>query len=159
MSGTGVPINGSNLRNRVVYTEVIDQENTDVPEWRAATFYSYDPHGNVDTLVQDYGPNSVMGQDTGNRFKTMTYDFDLISGKVNQVSYQPGLADGFYHQYSYDAENRITGVRSSTGFDPVGERCGVYVLPAWAAGKDADRKPAIAGDRLCLYVARLAEID
>ena len=55
-----------------------------------------------------------MGQDTGNRFKTMTYDYDLISGKVNQVSYQPGKADGFYHQYSYDAENRITGVRSST---------------------------------------------
>ena len=44
----------------------------------------------------------------------MVYDYDLISGKVNQVSYQPGLADGFYHQYSYDAENRITGVRSST---------------------------------------------
>ena len=42
------------------------------------------------------------------------YNYDLISGKVNQVSYQPGLADGFYHQYSYDAENRITGVRSST---------------------------------------------
>ena len=54
MSGTSVPINGSNLRNRVAYTAVIDQENTNVPEWRAATFYSYDPHGNVDTLVQDY---------------------------------------------------------------------------------------------------------
>jgi hypothetical protein len=51
MSGTSVPINGSNLRNRVAYTAVIDQENTNVPEWRAATFYSYDPHGNVDTLL------------------------------------------------------------------------------------------------------------
>ncbi len=27
-------------------------------------FYSYDPHGNVDTLVQDYGTSGVMGQAT-----------------------------------------------------------------------------------------------
>jgi YD repeat-containing protein len=113
MSGTSVPINGSNLRNRVAYTAVIDQENTNVPEWRAATFYSYDPHGNVDTLVQDYDSASVMGLATGNRFKTMTYDYDLISGKVNQVSYQPGKADAFYHQYTYDAENRLVGVSTS----------------------------------------------
>ena len=113
MSGSSVLINGSNLRNRVAYTMVIDQENTNVPEWRAATFYSYDPHGNVDSLVQDFGPNSVMGQVTGNRFKIMTYDYDLISGKVNQVSYQPGQADAFYHQYTYDAENRLVGVSTS----------------------------------------------
>jgi hypothetical protein len=113
MSGTSVPINGSYLRNRVAYTAVIDQENTNVPEWRAATFYSYDPHGNVDTLVQDYDSASVMGLVTGNRFKIMTYDYDLISGKVNQVSYQPGKADAFYHQYTYDAENRLVGVSTS----------------------------------------------
>jgi YD repeat-containing protein len=41
------------------------------------------------------------------------YDYDLVSGKVNQVSYQPGKADGFYHQYTYDPENRLTGVRTS----------------------------------------------
>ena len=33
---------------------------------------------------------------------------------MNEVSYQPHLADAFYHQYSYDAENRITNVRTST---------------------------------------------
>jgi hypothetical protein len=113
MSGTSVPINGSYLRNRVAYTAVIDHENTNVPEWRAATFYSYDPHGNVDTLVQDYDSASVMGLVTGNRFKIMTYDYDLISGKVNQVSYQPGKADAFYHQYTYDAENRLIAVSTS----------------------------------------------
>jgi RHS repeat-associated protein len=77
-----------------------------------ATFYSYDPHGNVDTLLQDYGGSSVMSG--SNRYKLLKYDYDLVSGKVNQVSYQPGWADGFYHQYSYDAENRITNVRTST---------------------------------------------
>src|ERR1700743_409093 len=30
------------------------------------------------------------------------------------VSYQPGYADAFYHRYSYDAENRITSVATST---------------------------------------------
>ena len=111
--GAGTVFTGLNLRNRVAYTMVIDVDNTSVPPYRAATFYSYDPHGNVDTLLQDYGPSGVM-ESVGNRFKLMVYNYDLISGKVNQVSYQAGLADGFYHQYSYDAENRITGVRSST---------------------------------------------
>ena len=43
----------------------------------------------------------------------MKYNYDLISGKVNQVGYQPSKADAFYHQYRYDAENRITSVRTS----------------------------------------------
>src|ERR1700744_386709 len=104
---------GINLRNRVAYTMVIDADNTNQPPYRAATFYSYDPHGNVDTLLQDYGPGSVVGNNS-NRFKLIKYDYDLVSGKVNQVSYQPGSIDAFYHQYTYDEENRITGVRTST---------------------------------------------
>jgi len=59
--------------------------------------------GNVDTLVQDYG-NSVLFPDvlnpmnnTGNRYKKLVYDYDLVSGKVNQVTYQHGNADAFYH--------------------------------------------------------------
>ena len=111
--GANPLMSGVNLRNRVAYTMVIDVNNTNSPPYRAATFYSYDPHGNVDTLLQDYGPNSIMGT-AGNRFKFTAYNYDLISGKVNQVSYQPHLADAFYHQYSYDAENRITNVRTST---------------------------------------------
>ncbi|MCR6722091.1 MAG: hypothetical protein NVV59_17795 [Chitinophagaceae bacterium] len=43
----------------------------------------------------------------------MVYDFDLVSGKVNQVSYQPGQADAYYHRYSYDGENRLTYVYSA----------------------------------------------
>jgi RHS repeat-associated protein len=45
--------------------------------------------------------------------KKIAYDFDLVSGKVNQVSYQPGQPDAFYHKYVYDAENRITNVLTS----------------------------------------------
>ncbi|MFN0081275.1 MAG: hypothetical protein ACKVOM_02060, partial [Ferruginibacter sp.] len=50
---------------------------------------------------------------TNNRFKKIAYNYDLISGKVNKVSYQPGYADEFYHRYAYDAENRITMAETS----------------------------------------------
>jgi RHS repeat-associated protein len=65
----------------------------------------------VDTLVQDYRFGTMANN--GNRFKKIAYDFDLVSGKVNQVSYQPGQSDAFYHRYMYDAENRITHVLTS----------------------------------------------
>ncbi|MDQ2751772.1 MAG: hypothetical protein M3R72_01985, partial [Bacteroidota bacterium] len=102
-----------NLRNRVSYTMVYDAEpDPNVSgTHNAATFYTYDIHGNVDTLVQDF-ITGIM-QSTGNRFKKIVYDYDLISGKVNQVAYQPGFTDEFYHRYEYDAENRIEDVMTS----------------------------------------------
>src|SRR5690606_40287862 len=79
--------------------------------YTSATYYTYDIHGNVDELVQHY--NAGIMQSTGNAYKKITYDYDLISGKVNKVSYQPGHYDQFYHRYQYDAENRITKVHTS----------------------------------------------
>lgn len=112
-----------NLRNRVSYTQVFATEPAGSDDTRyaaahrAATYYSYDIHGNVDTLMQDYGNPDFVGANgmnvTGNRFKKIAYNYDLISGKVNKVSYQPGYADEFYHRYTYDAENRITLVETS----------------------------------------------
>ncbi len=101
-----------NLRNRVSWTALYNTA-TDLAnnEAATATYYTYDILGNVDTLVQDYR-FGVMA-DNGNRFKKIAYDFDLVSGKVNQVSYQPGQPDAFYHRYVYDAENRITNVLTS----------------------------------------------
>jgi RHS repeat-associated protein len=48
------------------------------------------------------------------RYKRIDYDFDLISGKVNKVIYQPDAPDMFIHRYNYDADNRITRVETST---------------------------------------------
>lgn len=106
-----------NLRNRVAFTYVQSLESL-VP-WDAATFYSYDIHGSVDTLLQDY--RTTMGALTctgntdpsDNRFKRIVYNYDLVSGKVNSVAYQPGQRDQFYHRYAYDAENKITLVETS----------------------------------------------
>lgn len=107
-----------NLRNRVSYTYIKNMDGTDPNyPWDAASFYTYDIHGNVDTLLQDYktgiGSVNCAGNPSGNRFKKMVYNYDLISGKVNDVGYQPGQPDQFYHHYNYDAENRLTEVKTS----------------------------------------------
>ena len=115
-----------NLRNRVSWTALYDTaaDANAVINFTAATFYTYDIHGNVDTLLQDYGNssfrhnsmnwNSTTGAAGGNRWKKMVYSYDLISGKVNSVAYQPGYADMFYHRYTYVAENRLTDAETSS---------------------------------------------
>jgi RHS repeat-associated protein len=76
-------------------------------EYFHASHYTYDIEGNVYQLIQDY-PNGIIGD------KTMEYDYDLQSGKVNQITYQRGFMDQFIHKYSYDAANRLTQVKTST---------------------------------------------
>ncbi|TCJ18412.1 RHS repeat protein, partial [Flaviaesturariibacter flavus] len=110
------PITQHHLRNRVAYTTYSDGNNPD--QYNSATFYTYDVHGNVDTLLQDYGNSLVSSlanvmNTTANRFKQVTYQYDLISGKVNRVAYQEGRADQLLHRYYYDAENRLTEVETS----------------------------------------------
>ena len=105
-----------NLRNRVSYTSYTDSPLILIA-YNNATFYTYDIHGYVDTLLQDYGQSTVypnIMNKNGNWFKKVVYQSDLISGKVNRVSYQPGWGDQFYHKYSYDAVNRLTKVETSS---------------------------------------------
>jgi hypothetical protein len=45
--------------------------------------------------------------------KILHYNYDLISGKVNKVIYQPKKPDQFIHRYEYDADNRITDIYTS----------------------------------------------
>ncbi|MBC9929530.1 RHS repeat-associated core domain-containing protein [Chitinophaga qingshengii] len=110
-TGDGPILKATNLRNRVSWSAVYNSITDTLPGNQAsASFYSYDIHGNVRTLVQEY--NNGPGND-GNRFKRIDYGYDLVSGKVNNVSYQRGMPDAFYHRYSYDAENRLTDVETS----------------------------------------------
>ncbi len=110
---------GYTLRNRVAYTRTYDYLFAAVlfnlpvyGTYNYSTLYSYDIHGNVDTLMQYYR-SGVMSAQGNNRFKLIAYKYDLISGKVNEVHYQPGQADQLYHRYSYDADNRLTDVYTS----------------------------------------------
>ena len=107
----------ANLRNRVSYTYVqptAAYSNNGLP-YTAATYYTYDIHGNVDVLLQHYN-SGIMQTVTGNAFKRIEYKYDLVSGKVNEVAYQPGVKDQYYHRYAYDAENKLTKVETSADY-------------------------------------------
>ena len=96
-----------NLRKRVASvfsfkTKVL----LDNQQYNHATHYTYDIEGNAYKLIQDY-PNGIIGD------KTIDYDFDLQSGKVNKVTYQKDAIDQFIHKYNYDAANRLAWVKTS----------------------------------------------
>lgn len=73
--------------------------------------YSYDPHKNV---KQSVSTNYLLAG-IGHKDKIVDYDYDLISGNVNEVVYQRGEQDEYRHQYHYDANNRL--VRAYTSRD------------------------------------------
>jgi len=100
-----------NLRNRVSYTIYLDKldRSNYTNAYEHASYFNYDIHGNVKNMIQH---NPYMP--SGNEYKTLDYDYDLISGKVNEVVYQKGYKDQLYHKYEYDADNRITNVYTST---------------------------------------------
>ncbi|MBK8642649.1 MAG: hypothetical protein IPN15_10700 [Saprospiraceae bacterium] len=102
----GFPLSSvDNLRGRVGAAAIYDTEtNYNILKPDYITHYSYDIHGNVKSLVQD-GKNTPA--------KLMAYEYDLISGKVNKVYYQSNKSDQFIHDYRYDADNRLTLVRTS----------------------------------------------
>jgi len=108
----------SNLRNRVAcvtYAELDFNHSTphdpQNPQkyYDYATHYVYDIHGNVQTLYNEHVPLASLGYD----INRVDYEYDLVSGKVNQVHYNSGKADQFHHRYSYDADNRVTAAYTS----------------------------------------------
>jgi hypothetical protein len=76
-----------------------------------ASHYVYDIAGNVKVLFQELKPMKDIA--TAQGLKQINYDYDLVSGKVNQVIYQPGQGDQFIYRYEYDAGNRLTAAYSS----------------------------------------------
>lgn len=112
------------LRNRVSYSRFVNTlsfnrtisggDTTYTPidgsSFESGVDYNYDIHGNVASMLNIYGTTTMMGSFGANRFKLINYYYDLISGKVNEVHYQPGSADEFYQRYEYDADNRLTDV-------------------------------------------------
>ncbi|GAL85641.1 hypothetical protein MYP_2870 [Sporocytophaga myxococcoides] len=93
----GITYNGmpqKNLRNRI---SVVAKD-------KVKTYFSYDPHGNVEWMIQEL---PEIGR------KTIRYEYDLISNKVLKVYYQEGKPEQFIHRYEYDEDNRITKVYTS----------------------------------------------
>ncbi len=121
VSPYGITSNGfvaENLRNRVASVAIFDKYQDLPNNYTHATHYSYDIHGNVNSLLQDNKYIYYIDNNNDQRFKLINYEYDLVSGKVNKVIYQPkGLvqndADQFMHRYEYDADNRLTHVYTS----------------------------------------------
>ena len=83
-----------------------------VTNYANGIFYDYDVHGNVKELVHHI--NNPKLTSMGVATKKVVYDYDLISGNVNRVTYQPNNPkDQFIHRYEYDADNRIQQVYTS----------------------------------------------
>lgn len=87
------------LDNRISYAYTNNRNGDTVH-----TYYSYDPHGNVEWMANDLP-----------QLKTnfIGYEYDLLSGKILKINYQEGYPDQFFHKYTYDEDNRITAVSTS----------------------------------------------
>ncbi|HRE52056.1 MAG TPA: hypothetical protein PK339_11580 [Flavitalea sp.] len=105
VSGLTPNFTGSNLRKRVSATYYREQEGGAVSQ---ASFYGYDIAGNVKNLWQHV---------QGIGFKSLQYEYDLASGKVNFISYQDGANDRFYYQYKYDRDIRLVEALTGTEAD------------------------------------------
>ncbi len=117
------------LTNRVSYSYYDVDGNTRTQADNSYTYYSYDPHGNVEWLGQ-YQPQAelrVFEEESGGggviavspaitqlASKFVRYEYDLVSNKVTKVLYQEGQQDQFYHRYGYDGDNRMTLVETSS---------------------------------------------
>jgi RHS repeat-associated protein len=110
------PADFRNTRNRVTTIITLDTSTGpgDEANYETAIFYNYDIHGNVDEMVQSLSGAIIQGSYTASPFLTrLNYEYDLISGNVNKVTFQRNLEDQFIHKYTYDADNRITSVVTS----------------------------------------------
>lgn len=104
-SGKGlVQLNLRKHVSSVTYEDVFDGNNN---TYQSGSHFSYDIHSNVTTLVQENTNPLIPG---GQNLKRIDYDYDLLSGKVNDVHYQNKQPDAFHHHYEYDADNRIIAV-------------------------------------------------
>lgn len=97
-------------RKRVVAS--IYLENAEDSEGDS-TLYGYDISGNVKSLVQHV--KALVMADATNGKKRIDYNYDLVSGNVNTVTYQEGKGDQFFYKYKYDADNRM--IRAYTSRD------------------------------------------
>lgn len=110
------PEGRENMQNRissVLHYEYFRNKRPEKDEYDHGTHYSYDSHGNVKTLIQDFNHLRPLAQ----RLFYIDYKYDLISGNVKEVAYQKGKFDAFYHRYTYDEDNRIQEVYTSLDGD------------------------------------------
>ncbi len=106
---TPKPTRNSQNRVTAILTFKENTLSTPVTNHETAILYDYDIHGNVSEMAQHLSADVSYMQMT----KKVEYEYDLISGNVNKVTYQKNQTDQFIHRYEYDADNRISSVETS----------------------------------------------
>lgn len=96
------------LQNRVSYSYTDEDGSAVTTSDRTYTYYSYDPHGNVEWMIQE---QPVLGK------SYLAYEYDFVSGSVLKVRYNEMLDDRFFHRYVYDSDKRL--VKAETSVDNV----------------------------------------
>jgi len=93
------------VQNRISSTYTDEDGSAGTTDDRMTTYYSYDPHGNVEWAV-----HVLPGMTSPIRVE---YEYDLITGKIAQTNYQRGYPDQYFMKYTYDADMRIVDVKTS----------------------------------------------
>lgn len=101
----------NNTRNRVVKVDYYDTYAA-TAQPNNSLIYDYDVHGNVKEMLTYINDSFLITENK--QYYSVIYDYDLISGNVNQVTYQKDKPDMFIHRYVYDADNRIQNVATSS---------------------------------------------
>jgi RHS repeat-associated protein len=94
------PLNAQNLRGRI--SAIVAQSPLAIGD--VVTCYSYDPHGNISSLVQRL---------PGLGDKRIDYDYDILDGKILATHYQSGFGDALHHRHTYDLDRRLSTVETS----------------------------------------------
>jgi hypothetical protein len=111
ISITGLGGSVATRRNRIVaalYYNTLVAGSEYVADYDYGTFYDYDVTGNVRRLVQRLQESNTFAA----LQKTLDYEYDLVSGKVNRVLYQSGMADQYFYKYTYDLDNKLKAAES-----------------------------------------------
>jgi voltage-gated potassium channel Kch len=103
-----LPYDQDNLRNNIASTTYAEYDNDE--HYDHATHCSYDEHGNIKLLVQEY----PMLEPFNRRYFTLEYDYDLVSGNANKITYQKDREDQWIHRYTYNTDNELLRVETST---------------------------------------------
>ncbi len=109
----GDTIHGRNRITASIYYPEIDalpNINNPSEDFQYAIYFAYDVHGWVPEEVHDIPELAPFGK----RYTRIQRVFDLVTGKMYELSYQPGDKDAFYHRFAYDERNRLRAVWTST---------------------------------------------
>ena len=108
-------ITSSNSRNRITAIRYYDifTNSTQERDYQHALYYNYDIHGNALEFAEHNRLLDKSYEDPFSGVKRVEFDYDLLSGNIKRMYYQKGSLDQMTHKYVYDADNRISSVKTS----------------------------------------------